>query len=82
MIEENNDKYIRETDGLIITNVTEADDGTYKCSALVPVTGVYKTRNINVSIRFFFSVWIVVVSCIGGSPSTTKNPPNGSGSSR
>lgn len=51
LIGEKEEKYIRETDGLIIPNVTEADDGTYKCSALVPVTGVYKTRNINVEVQ-------------------------------
>ncbi|XP_066245043.1 fasciclin-2 isoform X2 [Euwallacea similis] len=51
LIAENTEKYIRDIDGLIISNVTEADDGVYKCSALVPSTGVYKTRNIKVEIQ-------------------------------
>lgn len=48
LIAENSNKYIKQGDGLHINNVTELDDGTYKCSALVPSTGVYKTRNIQV----------------------------------
>ncbi|CAH1128831.1 unnamed protein product [Ceutorhynchus assimilis] len=51
LLEENSKKYIRQIDGLQISNVTEADDGTYKCSAVVPSTGVYKTRNIKVEVQ-------------------------------
>ncbi|XP_066142214.1 fasciclin-2 isoform X2 [Euwallacea fornicatus] len=51
LIAENTEKYIKRTDGLFISNVTEADDGVYKCSALVPSTGVYKTRNIKVEVH-------------------------------
>ncbi|KAL1506852.1 hypothetical protein ABEB36_006137 [Hypothenemus hampei] len=51
IIDENSNKYIRQLEGLQINNVTEADDGTYKCSALVPSTGVYKTRKIKVEVQ-------------------------------
>lgn len=52
LIAENSENYIRQADGLFIKNVTEADDGTYKCSAVVMQTGVYKSRNIKVSVAF------------------------------
>lgn len=46
-----NDKYVVEPDELLIKNVTEADDGIYKCTAVVLNTGQIKTRNIKVRRR-------------------------------
>lgn len=40
------DKYIVDNDQLLIRNVTEADDGVYKCTAVVVETGRIKTRDI------------------------------------
>ncbi|ENN72414.1 hypothetical protein YQE_10932, partial [Dendroctonus ponderosae] len=51
LIAENSENYIRQADGLFIKNVTEADDGTYKCAAVVMQTGVYKSRNIKVEVQ-------------------------------
>lgn len=44
-----NDKYVVGPDELLIKNVTEIDDGVYKCTAVVLSTGKIKTRNIRVS---------------------------------
>ncbi|XP_057661874.1 fasciclin-2 isoform X1 [Diorhabda carinulata] len=46
-----NDKYVVDTDELLIKNVTEADDGAYKCNAIEISTGQFKTRNINIEVQ-------------------------------
>lgn len=43
-------RYIIETDGLLIQNVTEADDGMYTCRAIVIDTGELSERNIRVEV--------------------------------
>lgn len=43
-------RYIIETDGLLIQNVTEADDGMYTCRAIVIETGELSERNIHVEV--------------------------------
>ncbi|KAG8268649.1 axonal fasciculation [Homalodisca vitripennis] len=40
--------YVIDTDGLVIQNVTEEDDGTYICRAIVLDTGELSERNIKV----------------------------------
>ncbi|XP_049826206.1 fasciclin-2 isoform X2 [Aethina tumida] len=45
------DKYIVDNDQLLIRNVTEADDGVYKCTAVVVETGRIKTRDIKVEVQ-------------------------------
>ncbi|XP_060530160.1 fasciclin-2-like isoform X2 [Cylas formicarius] len=47
----NSEKYIRTNDGLVLNNVTELDDGVYKCSAIVVETGAYKIRSIKVEVQ-------------------------------
>lgn len=42
--------YVIETDGLLIQNVTEADDGVYTCRAIVIETGELSERNIRVEV--------------------------------
>lgn len=37
-------------DQLLVRNVTEADDGEYKCTAVVFLTGQIKTRTIKVQL--------------------------------
>ncbi|XP_021918912.1 fasciclin-2 isoform X4 [Zootermopsis nevadensis] len=44
-------RYIIETDGLLIQNVTEADDGMYTCRAIVIDTGELSERNIRVEVH-------------------------------
>lgn len=50
IIDENTPRYLPKNDGLYITNVTEEDDGLYRCTATVPQTGEYKERNIKVEV--------------------------------
>lgn len=44
-----NEKYVIMEDQLLIRNVTVADDGEYKCTAVVFLTGQIKTRTIKVN---------------------------------
>ncbi|CAG9819922.1 unnamed protein product, partial [Phaedon cochleariae] len=44
-------KYVVGPDQLLIKNVTEADDGVYKCMAIEVTTGQFKTRNIKVEVQ-------------------------------
>ncbi|KAJ8927972.1 hypothetical protein NQ314_019498 [Rhamnusium bicolor] len=47
-----NDKYVvLASNGLLIKNVSEADDGVYKCTAVVLNTGQIKSRNIKVEVQ-------------------------------
>ncbi|CAH0560938.1 unnamed protein product [Brassicogethes aeneus] len=46
-----NNKFVVGTDELLIKNVTEADDGVYKCTAVVLSTGQIKTRDIKVEVQ-------------------------------
>lgn len=43
-----NEKYVISDGNLIIRNVTESDDGVYKCQAVVMKSGETESRNINV----------------------------------
>jgi neurocan core protein len=43
-------RYVVETDGLLIQKVTEADDGTYTCRAIVMDTGELSERSIRVEV--------------------------------
>lgn len=43
-------KYIIEPDGLLISKVTESDDGVYTCRAIVIKTGELATRHIKVEV--------------------------------
>nr|CAI5826296.1 unnamed protein product [Callosobruchus analis] len=45
------DKYVVNPDDLLIRNVTELDDGVYKCTAFVSNTGQIKSRNIMVEVQ-------------------------------
>ncbi|KAK6633974.1 hypothetical protein RUM44_004581 [Polyplax serrata] len=44
-------KYIIEPDGLLISKVTESDDGVYTCRAIVIKTGELATRHIKVEVH-------------------------------
>lgn len=46
----NEDNFVIDTDGLVIKNVTEADDGIYICRAIVLDTGELSERNIKVEV--------------------------------
>lgn len=43
--------YITETEGLLIQNAQEGDDGTYTCRAIVIETGELKERHIHVEVQ-------------------------------
>jgi len=45
------DRYVIDNDGLVIQNVTEADDGIYICRAIVLDTGELSERNIKVEVH-------------------------------
>lgn len=40
------DRYVIETNGLVIKSVKKSDAGTYTCRARVPQTGELEERNI------------------------------------
>lgn len=42
--------YVVETDGLLIKNVTESDDGVYNCRAIVITSGELNDRSIRVEV--------------------------------
>jgi len=44
-------RFIKDTDGLLIQNVTAEDDGIYKCRAIVLDTGNIQDRDIRVEVR-------------------------------
>ncbi|XP_058062458.1 fasciclin-2 isoform X1 [Anopheles bellator] len=44
-------RYVIENRGLLIKNITEADDGMYTCRAAVMSTGELKNREINVEVQ-------------------------------
>ncbi|KAJ8984502.1 hypothetical protein NQ317_014592, partial [Molorchus minor] len=47
-----NEKFVVDPTGLlIINNVTELDDGVYKCTAVVAETGEIRSRNIKVEVQ-------------------------------
>ncbi|XP_072386204.1 fasciclin-2 isoform X3 [Diabrotica undecimpunctata] len=46
-----NEKFVVDTDELLIKNVTEADDGVYTCTAIETFTGHFKIRNIKVEVQ-------------------------------
>ncbi|XP_049841265.1 fasciclin-2 isoform X2 [Schistocerca gregaria] len=50
-IVETGDRYVVEQDGLTILNVTEMDDGTYTCRAIVIATGEMALRPIRVEVH-------------------------------
>lgn len=45
-----NERYIFDTDGLLIKNVQESDDGIYICRAIVMETGELNERNIKLEV--------------------------------
>ncbi|XP_071441374.1 fasciclin-2 isoform X2 [Hetaerina americana] len=45
------DHYVVDTDGLLIKNVTESDDGIYNCRAIVIKSGELNDRNIRVEVH-------------------------------
>ena len=49
-----NNRYIVETEGLLIKNVEEGDDGIYTCRALVIDTGELAEKNIKVEASAYF----------------------------
>ena len=44
-------RYVIENRGLLIKNITEADDGVYTCRAAVMSTGELKNREIRVEVQ-------------------------------
>ncbi len=46
------DRYVIETDGLLIKGVSSADAGTYTCRAKVLETGSLEERDIKLEVRF------------------------------
>ncbi|XP_050547079.1 fasciclin-2-like isoform X1 [Daktulosphaira vitifoliae] len=44
-------RFVKETDGLVIQNVTAEDDGIYKCRAIVLDTGNIQDKNIRVEVH-------------------------------
>lgn len=51
---ESNEKYVVQSDGLLIKNATEADDGTYSCTAYVVILGHVDIRFIKVGVLVNF----------------------------
>lgn len=45
------DRYVIETDGLLIKGITKSDGGTYTCRARVPQTGELEERNIILDVQ-------------------------------
>lgn len=47
-----NDRYVVKSDGLLIRDIRESDDGIYTCRAAVLETGSFDARNIKVNFIF------------------------------
>lgn len=56
------DRYIVQNDGLLIQKVRESDDGMYKCSAYVMLTGHVKMRDIKVR-KSLIKVFLFNIMC-------------------
>ena len=52
------DRYVIETDGLLIKQISKPDGGTYTCRARVPQTGELEERNIILDVSVMFKIWI------------------------
>ncbi|XP_050308211.1 fasciclin-2-like isoform X2 [Anthonomus grandis grandis] len=78
-IENNPNKYVKKNDGLYIINVSEADDGVYKCSAYVSLTGVFKEKNIKVEVQIPPNITLSTneTTVVEGEVSTVKCSANG-----
>ncbi|KAI8036151.1 hypothetical protein M5D96_011011, partial [Drosophila gunungcola] len=60
-----NEKYVVQTNGLLIRNVQESDEGIYTCRAAVIETGELLERNIRVEV---FIQPVIVLEAIEGKP--------------
>ncbi|RZC33481.1 fasciclin-2, partial [Asbolus verrucosus] len=68
-----NDKFVVQNEGLLIKNVRETDDGSYKCTAVVLSTGHIKTKNIKVEVLIPPEIQAMnEVSVIEGETASTK----------
>lgn len=55
-------RFVKDTDGLLIQNVTAEDDGIYKCRAIVLDTGNIQDRDIRVEVCSYYNVAIFIIS--------------------
>ena len=53
------DRYVIETDGLLIKNVDYNDAGTYTCRARVMETGSLEERDIKLEVNIVFFIFTV-----------------------
>ena len=50
-------RYVIETDGLLIKQISRPDGGTYTCRARVPQTGELEERNIVLDVSLSLMSW-------------------------
>ena len=65
------DRYVIETDGLLIKQISKSDGGTYTCRARVPQTGELEERNIILDVSFHMINMPDIILFFEG-PRTTK----------
>lgn len=54
------ERYVVESDGLLIVKASEADDGIYTCRAIVVETGELSERNIRVEVSVTLKAFLVL----------------------
>ena len=70
------DRYVIETDGLLIKQISKSDGGTYTCRARVPQTGELEERNIilDVSFHMMYKPDIIMLLKVQEPPSWVLKP--------